>query len=98
MKKEEEEEGEGTKGKEREEERRANPELGSFAILDVRHPDNAQPGTVLAIRRNGGILGRLQINDVSIEGTIASPTTLFNETQPEAGDELILDEVVKLAN
>lgn len=75
-----------------------DPNLGPFAILDVKHHDNAQPGTVLAIRRNGGVLGKVQISDVSIEGAIANPMGTFGDIRPEVGDELILDEVLKLAN
>lgn len=75
-----------------------DPNLGPFAILDIQHPENAQPGTVLAIRRNGGVLGKLQIGDISIEGAIANPLSTFDEKQPQVGDELILDEVLKLAN
>ena len=56
------------------------------------------PARCSAIRRNGGILGKLQVGDVSIEGAIANPVAPFTEAQPQVGDELILDEVLKLAN
>lgn len=68
-----------------------NPEVGGFATLDIVMAENVQPGTVLCLRRNTGILGRLRVDDVSIEGAIANPVTAFTETRPQAGDELILD-------
>ncbi|RYE37681.1 MAG: hypothetical protein EOP21_13575 [Hyphomicrobiales bacterium] len=68
-----------------------NPEIGGFATLDIVMPENVQPGTVLCLRRNTGILGRLRVDDVSIEGAIANPVSAFTETRPQAGDELILD-------
>ncbi|WP_424316420.1 hypothetical protein [Haloferula sp.] len=73
-------------------------QLGSFAILSIESPDNVQPGVVLAIRRNGGILGKLRVSEVTIEGAIANPITAFGEVQPLPGDELILNEIVQLAN
>jgi len=68
-----------------------SPEAGTFATLDIVMPENVQPGTVLCLRRQTGILGRLRIDDVNIEGAIANPVTAFTETRPQAGDELILD-------
>ena len=75
-----------------------DPQFGGFATLEVRSPENIQSGTVLAIRRNGGILGKLRVGEVSIDGAVANPLTPFGEVKPQSGDELILDEVVKLAN
>ena len=68
-----------------------NPEVGGFATLDIVMPENVQPGTILCLRRNTGILGRLRVDDVSIEGAIANPVSAFTETRPQVGDELILD-------
>jgi type IV secretory pathway VirB10-like protein len=68
-----------------------SPEVGGFATLEVLMPENVQPGTVLCLRRNTGILGRLRVDDVSIEGAIANPVSAFTETRPQAGDELILE-------
>ena len=68
-----------------------NPEVGGFATIEVVMPENVQPGTVLCLRRNTGILGRLRVDDVSIEGAIANPVTPFTETRPQVGDELILE-------
>lgn len=75
-----------------------DPNFGGFAVLAIERPENVQVGTVLAIRRNSGVLGRLEIAEISAEGAIANPVTAFPEVKPQAGDELILDEVVKLAN
>lgn len=68
-----------------------DPQLGGFATLEVLMQENVQPGTVLCLRRGTGILGRLRVDDVSIEGAIANPVTAFTETRPQAGDELILE-------
>lgn len=75
-----------------------DPTYGGFAILSVERPDNVQAGTVLAIRRNGGVLGTLKVGEVSIDGAVANPVAAFNEVKPEPGDELILNEVVRLAD
>jgi biotin carboxyl carrier protein len=68
-----------------------SPEAGTFATLQVVMPENVQPGTILCLRRNTGILGRLRVDDVTIEGAIANPVTPFTETRPQVGDELILE-------
>jgi hypothetical protein len=68
-----------------------DPEFGGFATIDVMMPDNVQPGTILCIRRNTGILGKLRVGEMSIEGAIANPLGGFPEAQPQAGDELILE-------
>jgi hypothetical protein len=75
-----------------------DPNFGGFATLNVESQDNVQTGTVLAIRRNGGILGKLRVGEVTVEGALANPITRFDEVKPEPGDELILNEVVELAN
>lgn len=74
-----------------------DPNFGGFATLKVESPDNVQSGTVLAIRRNGGILGKLRVEEVTIEGAVANPMTRFDEVKPEPGDELILNSIVELA-
>lgn len=74
-----------------------DPNFGGFATLKVENPDNCQPGTELAIRRKGGILGKLRVSEVTIEGALANPITKFDEVKPEPGDELILNAVVELA-
>ncbi|MEK7952756.1 hypothetical protein [Luteolibacter soli] len=68
-----------------------SPDAGTFATVDIVMPENVQPGTILCLRRKTGILGRLKIGDVNIEGAIANPVSAFTETRPQAGDELILD-------
>jgi hypothetical protein len=75
-----------------------DPQFGGFATLAVERPDNVQSGTVLAIRRNGGILGKLRVSEVTIEGALANPVTAFGEVKPQPGDELILESIVQLAN
>lgn len=75
-----------------------DPNFGAFATLKVHSPENVQSGTVLAIRRNGGVLGRLKVAEVTIDGALANPVGVFGEVKPQVGDELILDEVVKLAD
>lgn len=68
-----------------------DPQYGGFATIDVIMPDNVQQGTVLCIRRNTGILGRLRVGEITIEGAIANPLGDFPEARPQAGDELILE-------
>ncbi len=67
----------------------ADPEIGDFVTLEILMPDAVQPGTVLAIRRNTGILGQLKVSDVSPEGAIANIMPGFGQVKPEPGDELI---------
>lgn len=68
----------------------SNPELGGFATIDIIMPDNVQVGSILAIRRNTGVLGQVKVTDVSSEGAIASPMPGFGTVIPQAGDELII--------
>lgn len=68
----------------------ANPELGGFATIEVIMPEQVQTGAILAIRRNTGILGRVKVSDVTVEGAIASPMPGFGPVEPQAGDELII--------
>ena len=75
-----------------------DPQFGGFATLDIERPDNVQSGTVLAIRRNGGILGKLKVSEVGFDGAVANPVAAFGAVKPQPGDELILDEIVQLAN
>lgn len=67
-----------------------DPAAGGFVTLDVVDTANVQPGTVLAIRRNNGILGQLKISDVTAEGAIANPMPGFGVNKPQPGDELII--------
>lgn len=68
-----------------------DPQFGGFATIEIIMPDNVQPGSVLCVRRNTGILGRLRVGEMSIEGAIANPIGSFPEARPQAGDELILE-------
>jgi len=68
-----------------------DPQFGGFATIDIIMPDNVQPGATLCVRRNTGILGRLKVGEMSIEGAIATPLGAFPEARPQAGDELILE-------
>jgi len=65
-------------------------QYGGFITIDVRMPEQVQPGTILAIRRKTGILGQLKVSDVTPEGAIANPIPGFGPVQPQVGDELIL--------
>ncbi len=65
--------------------------LGGFATIEVVMPENVTPDTVLCIRRNTGILGRLKVGEVTVEGAIATPVTAFTDVRPEPGDELIME-------
>ena len=65
--------------------------LGGFATIDIVMPENVTPDTVLCVRRNTGILGRLKVGEVTIEGGIANPVGGFGDSPPEPGDELIME-------
>jgi hypothetical protein len=67
-----------------------DPTVGSFATVEILMPETVQVGTIVAIRRNTGILGQLKISDISPEGAIANPMPGFGQVKPEPGDELIL--------
>lgn len=67
-----------------------NPELGGFATIEIVMPEHVQVGTILAIRRNTGILGKVKVTDVSADGAIAAPMPGFGPVVPEAGDDLII--------
>lgn len=68
-----------------------NDELGGFATIDVVMPENVTPDTVLCVRRNTGILGRLKVGEVTMEGAIANPVGSFGGNPPQPGDELIME-------
>lgn len=68
----------------------SDPEFGGFVTLEVVLPEHVQQGTILAIRRNTGVLGRVQVSEISAEGAIASPLPGFGPVEPKAGDELII--------
>jgi hypothetical protein len=68
-----------------------DPQFGGFATIEIVMQENVQPGTILCVRRNTGILGRLKVGETTIEGAIANPVGNFPEARPQAGDELILE-------
>lgn len=70
-----------------------SPEDG-FAVLNIQRPDNAQEGTKLAVRRNLGIVGQLQISKLYPNSeAIADPlpgTFPGGSIDIKPGDELII--------
>jgi hypothetical protein len=67
-----------------------DPQFGSFVTFEVMMPDNVTAGSILAIRRNTGILGQLKVAEVTAEGGIANVMPGFGPVKPEPGDELII--------
>lgn len=67
-----------------------DPELGGFTTIEIVLPEHVQIGSILAIRRNTGILGKVKITDITPEGAIASPMPGFGTIDPQQGDELII--------
>ena len=65
-------------------------QVGGFITFEIAMPEQVQVGTILAIRRKTGILGKLKVSDVTAEGGIANPLPGFGPIQPKAGDEIIL--------
>jgi hypothetical protein len=68
----------------------SDPETGNFAVIEVVLPEHVQSGTVLAIRRNTGILGKVEITNVNGNEAVGNPLPGFGPVIPEAGDELII--------
>lgn len=66
-----------------------DPQLGAFGTIEVKDPA-LKAGTVICVRRNAGILGRLKVSEVTPEGGIANAVGQFPGVKPAAGDELIL--------
>ena len=70
-----------------------NPDIGSFAVIKVERPENVQPGTILDIRRNTGVLGKLKVGELNGEEAIANPipaSFMGGPVDIRPGDELIL--------
>lgn len=65
-------------------------QYGGFATIRILMPEQVQQDTILAIRRNSGILGQLKVTSIEGSEAIASPLPGFGPVQPVAGDELIL--------
>ena len=67
-----------------------DPQLGSFATIEVKDPA-LRVGVTICVRRNSGILGRLKVAEVTPEGGIANAMGQFPGVKPKVGDELILE-------
>ena len=65
-------------------------QVGGFITFEIIMPEQVQVGTILAIRRKTGILGKLKVSEVAADGGIASPLPGFGPIQPKVGDEIIL--------
>ena len=61
-----------------------------FVIFEVLMPEQVQVGTILAVRRNTGILTQLEVSDITAEGAIANILPGYGAARPQAGDELII--------
>lgn len=70
-----------------------DPQLGSFATLQVTDAAAVKAGAILCVRRGSGILGKLKVSEVTPEGALANAVSVFGEVKPKAGDELILEPV-----
>ncbi|RYD60844.1 MAG: hypothetical protein EOP83_18475 [Verrucomicrobiaceae bacterium] len=68
-----------------------DPNLGAFATLEVIDAAAVKADAVLSVRRGTGLLGKLKVSEVAPEGALASPTAVFGEVKPKAGDELIVE-------
>jgi len=67
-----------------------DPQTGTFITLEVIIPEQVQQNTILAIRRNTGILGQLKISSIVGNEAIANMLPGFGTITPVVGDELIL--------
>ena len=65
-------------------------QTGTFITLEVIMPEQVQQNTILAIRRNTGILGQLKISSIMGTEAIANMLPGFGTIVPVVGDELIL--------
>jgi len=65
-------------------------QTGGFVTLEVIMPDQVKQNTILALRRNSGILGQLKITSIEGGEAVASPLPGFGTIAPTPGDELIL--------
>lgn len=67
-------------------------EDGGFAVVEVLSAEAVKPDTILCLRRNSGILGRLKVSEITPEGAaIVNAVTQFTGPKPQAGDELIAE-------
>ena len=68
-------------------------EVGSYAVVEIERPENVQPGCMLGVRRNTGILGQVRIDEVTGTEAVANPvagTFLGGPVDLKPGDELII--------
>lgn len=65
-------------------------ESDGFVVFEVVMPENVQPSSVLAIRRQTGIIGQIKVSSVAPDGAIGNLMPGFGSFKPQAGDELIL--------
>ncbi len=68
-------------------------EVDGFVVLRVINPNNVVEGVMLAIRRNTGIVGQLEVSRVEGSEAVAdvlAHTFLAGEVDIQSGDELIL--------
>lgn len=68
-----------------------NKEVGDIIVLDIVNPELVQVGSILAVRKNTGLLGKVKVTGVETDGAIASPMASFGSTKPQPGDQLIVD-------
>ncbi len=65
-----------------------------IVVLDVRRPQSVRINTELAIRRGTGIIGRLTVTNIDVEGNVfavpLSGTFPGREIDVKVGDELII--------
>jgi hypothetical protein len=70
-----------------------NPDVGSFAVIEIQRPENVQVGTVLDLRRNTGVLGKLQVGEITGSQAVANPipgSFPGGRVEIQPGDELII--------
>lgn len=69
-------------------------ELGVICTLQIVDAAVVKTGTMLSVRRNAGVIARLQV-ELTPDGPLANPTAILGELKPQAGDELIVDPEAK---
>jgi hypothetical protein len=70
-----------------------DPSLGTIVTVEVVNAAAVKAETVLCVRRGTGILGRLKVSEVAGVEALASPSAVFGDVKPKAGDELIVEPV-----
>ena len=67
-----------------------DPQYGTICGMEVKDPAAVKIGSILAIRRNGGIIGRVKVGEVTPEGAVGNPSGILEDLKPQVGDELIV--------